>query len=306
MEAAAEIDHFSYGWVTPALAYLSSFVGALVALLATSRARPSDGARRVGWLAVAAVALGCSSIWSMHFIAMLGFDVHGTAIRYDVGLTVLSLVLAVLVVGLGLAVVTAGRGRLWSLAVAGPVTGLGVAAMHYTGMSSIQMHGTVHHDRTFVVLSVVIAVVAATAALWAALYVRGRPASVAAALVMGVAVCAMHYTAMAGTGVELVPDALLRSPPPGAAEADFVLPLLLGVGLPTILLVQLLLVTDNERQIEQERTTRRRFDALRRAAEEPEGTEPRGAAAPAGPDMFSAAPAAPPDSGPAGPPRGRR
>ncbi|MFC7331149.1 MHYT domain-containing protein [Marinactinospora rubrisoli] len=304
MEAASGIDHFGYGWVTPFLAYLSSFVGALVALLATSRARPSDGARRFGWLTVAALALGCSSIWSMHFIAMLGFDVHGTAIRYDVGLTVLSLALAVLVVGLGLAVVTLGRGRLWSLLVAGPVTGLGVAAMHYTGMASVRLHGTLHHDRTFVALAVLIAILAATAALWAALYVRGRLASVGAALVMGVAVCAMHYTAMAGTGVDVAPDALLLSPPAGARETDFVLPLILGVGLPTIVLVQLLLISDNEREIVRERTLRDRFEALRGAARAADDAHPT--AAPPGPGMFTPGPAAPPDNGPAGPPRGER
>ncbi len=77
------------------------------------------------------------------------------------------------------------------------------------------------------VLSLVIAVVAATAALWAALNIRGTLAVLAAAPVMGVAVCAMHYTGMAALSVRLDPS---RSTQDGVMALQFIFPLGVGLG----------------------------------------------------------------------------
>ena len=75
----AHLQHFAYGWATPVLAYLFSFLGCLLGLKATSRARmlPS-GAVKARWLILAAWAIGGTGIWVMHFLAMIGFQVTGT------------------------------------------------------------------------------------------------------------------------------------------------------------------------------------------------------------------------------------
>jgi NO-binding membrane sensor protein with MHYT domain len=91
--------------------------------------------------------------------------------------------------------------------VAGTVTGLGVAAMHYLGMAAIHTNGTLHYDAATVALSIVIAVAAATAALWAAVSIHALWASLGASLVMGVAVTGMHYTGMAAVSVHLSHEA---------------------------------------------------------------------------------------------------
>jgi NO-binding membrane sensor protein with MHYT domain len=78
--------------------------------------------------------------------------------------------------------------------------------MHYTGMAAIRMGGEMIFDYAIVALSVAIAVVAATVALWFALVIRGAGATVGAALLMGAAVCSMHYTGMAAVRVKLAPD----------------------------------------------------------------------------------------------------
>ncbi|MFD0775765.1 MHYT domain-containing protein, partial [Streptomonospora algeriensis] len=96
------IEHFAYGWTTPAIAYAVSFLGSLIGLQAAGRARRSQGGARAGWLFLAALTLGSAAIWAMHFIAMLGFSVQSTTLRYDVPLTVLSGLLAVAAVGAGL------------------------------------------------------------------------------------------------------------------------------------------------------------------------------------------------------------
>jgi NO-binding membrane sensor protein with MHYT domain len=205
----AEVHHFAFGWINPVLAYVMSFLGSLLGLVLATRARESTGASRARWLALSAVAIGGTGIWLMHFMAMIGFDVPSTVVRYDVPITILSLVLAVLIVGFGLFVVGMGKPAVWKVLLGGLCTGLGVAAMHYTGMAALRMGGVVSFDRNIVALSVAIAVVAATVALWFALVIRGASATVGAALLMGAAVCSMHYTGMAAIRVRLAPESTL-------------------------------------------------------------------------------------------------
>ncbi len=70
------VDHFSYGWLTPGLAYFLSVLGSLLGLVCTVRARAMiDNARRARWLVLAAWAIGGTGIWVMHFMAMIGFSV---------------------------------------------------------------------------------------------------------------------------------------------------------------------------------------------------------------------------------------
>ncbi|GAA2993357.1 MHYT domain-containing protein [Kitasatospora albolonga] len=225
----AHLDHFGFGWPTPVIAYAMACIGAALGLRCTLRALeapPTARASRRNWLVTAAAAIG-SGIWTMHFVAMFGFAVDGTELRYNVPLTVLSLLVAVLVVGIGVFVVGYGRHRGRALLLGGLITGLGVAAMHYLGMAAVRMHGHLRYEAGTVVLSVLIAVGAASAALWAAVTIRNVYAAAAAALVMGVAVSLMHYTGMAAVQVELEPSRVELG---GATPMQFIFPLAVGLG----------------------------------------------------------------------------
>ncbi|MGQ5265200.1 MHYT domain-containing protein [Micromonospora sp. ZYX-F-536] len=198
----AEINHFEYGWITPALSYALSVLGSVLGLVCAGRIRTADTAgQRAWWGLLAAWALGGTAIWAMHFMAMLGFAVDGTRIRYDVPLTAASTAIAVVAVGIGLAIVGTGRLNPVRLVAGGIFTGAGVAAMHYTGMAAMRLNGSLGYDTTRVALSVVIAVVAATVALWLAMTVRRPLAIAASALVMGIAVNGMHFTGMSALSV---------------------------------------------------------------------------------------------------------
>ncbi|MFB7586665.1 MHYT domain-containing protein [Streptomyces sp. NPDC056169] len=196
------IDGFSYGMVTPLVGYVMACLGSALGLRCTVRSLSTDRARKPGWLALGAASIGCG-IWTMHFIAMLGFQVRETPISYDASLTFLSLLVAVVVVGVGVFIVGYLGARPAPLLVAGVFTGLGVAGMHYLGMAAMRMNGQLGYAPAVVVVSVVIAVVAATAALWAAVSIRGFLASLGASVVMGVAVTGMHYTGMAAVSVHV-------------------------------------------------------------------------------------------------------
>lgn len=220
------LDHAAFGWLTPVLSYAMASIGAALGLRCTVRALAATGPSRRNWLLAAASAIG-TGIWTMHFVAMLGFSVSGTEIRYDVPLTILSLLVAMVVVGAGVFAVGYGRDRRRALALGGLTTGLGVASMHYLGMAALRLHGGVRYDPMLVGLSVVIAVIAATVALWAGLNVTSPVAVACASLVMGGAVSSMHYTGMLAVSVRVSPSGEAL---PGATAMQFIFPLAVGLG----------------------------------------------------------------------------
>ena len=227
MGSMGMISETGFGWLTPVLSYLMACVGGALGLRATLHAvRAAEHRSRRNWLISAAVAIG-TGIWTMHFIAMLGFTVVGSQVRYSVLPTLASLLVAILVVGVGVFVVARGNGRPGPLCVGGLATGLGVAAMHYIGMSAVRIDGVIHYAPWEVGASIVIATVAATAALWASLTIHNPLATLAASLVMGVAVSAMHYTGMAAVHVNVNTGG---PPPSGATAMDFIFPLTVGLG----------------------------------------------------------------------------
>jgi NO-binding membrane sensor protein with MHYT domain len=244
----AEIHHFEYGWLTPSASYLLAALGSALGLTCTVRVQQAPNARqRAGWLILAAWAIGGTAIWTMHFMAMLGFSVVGTQIRYDIGTTVASAVLAIVTVGVGLFIVGMGRASVPKILVGGLFTGLGVAAMHYVGMTAMRLNGRVDYASSLVIGSVVIAVVAATVALWLAVTVRSPLAITGSALVMGVAVSGMHYTGMAAMSVHLHDRA--AGTLPGATVSTLLMPIVLTVIFGVIALVFAVLAapTDEER-----------------------------------------------------------
>ncbi|WP_306317535.1 MULTISPECIES: MHYT domain-containing protein [unclassified Streptomyces] len=220
------LDHAAFGWLTPVLSYAMACIGAALGLRCTVRALNATGNTRRNWLLTAASAIG-TGIWTMHFVAMLGFGVTGTEIRYNVPLTLLSLVVAVVVVGVGVFAVGHHGERGRALVLGGLTTGIGVASMHYLGMAALRLHGAVGYDPLLVALSVVIAVVAATAALWAALNIKSPAAVAVASLVMGGAVSSMHYTGMLAVTVRVTPSTAQL---PGATTMQFIFPLAVGLG----------------------------------------------------------------------------
>ena len=243
----AEIHHFEYGWITPTLSYALSVLGSLLGLTCAVRLRQATTpGRRAWWLVLAAWAIGGTAIWTMHFMAMLGFSVVGSQIRYDVPLTAVSAVLAIIVVGIGLFIAAFGRSNMFKIVIGGIFAGVGVAAMHYTGMYAMRINGEVAYNTRYVAASVVIAVVAATVALWLVVKVSGTLAIIGSALVMGIAVNGMHFTGMAAMSVHLneVPSAVT-----GARAATLLVPIVLAVICVVVALIYAVLAapTDEDR-----------------------------------------------------------
>lgn len=249
------VHNFSNGILNPALAYAVSCLGAFLGLRCVTRARAHDGVRRASWLALAAVSVGATGIWAMHFIAMLGFTIDGQQIFYSVPVAIASMLLAILVVGAGLFIVGYGDGGWPRVASGGAVIGFGVAGMHYLGMEGMIMPDSVHYDAGLVVLSVLIAIVAGTA-LWAGTRVHGIGATMGASMIMGIAVCGIHYTGM--EAMSFAPGSMAAMS--GSTAFSFVVPLVVGLSVVTLAIALTISVARTEDEIAEDAVFRRRID----------------------------------------------
>jgi two-component system, cell cycle sensor histidine kinase and response regulator CckA len=152
------------------------------------------------WLMGGATAMGLG-IWSMHYIGMLAFKLP-VPVEYDWPTVVLSLIAAILASSVALFVVSRKKMGAWRAAAGSIPMGLGIAAMHYSGMEAMRLTAMCHYDAKLVALSVVLAIVISFVALCLAFLSREEKQGmmarkIASAVVMGAAIPVMHYTGMA-------------------------------------------------------------------------------------------------------------
>ncbi|WP_422376407.1 MHYT domain-containing protein [Roseibium sp.] len=188
-----------------ALSLVMAFQGSFVGLNLAVQVGRADPARRRLLLAGAALTLALA-IWSMHFVGMLAARLP-VAANFLVLPTLLSFLVCVLVVGI--AVFAASNARLTPvrLGLAAFVMGSGICTMHYLGMYAL--HDSLHmqHDPAYVFASFLIAFNAAGLAIWLLFGFGRRPPILISAIVLALAIAAMHYTAMTGLTYELVAKA---------------------------------------------------------------------------------------------------
>ncbi|HEV2612614.1 MAG TPA: MHYT domain-containing protein [Noviherbaspirillum sp.] len=182
--------------VSVLVAILASFT----ALSMAGRVASNTGASERSWIAGGAFAMSIG-IWSMHFIGMLAFRLP-IPVGYDPWITTMSWLLAFGASWLALWQISQPNMAFRSLVSAAVLMGIGINAMHYTGMAAMRMQPGIEYDVTLFILSVAIAILASGAALWIAFRLRdGGPhvwiARGIGAVVMGIAIAGMHYTGMA-------------------------------------------------------------------------------------------------------------
>jgi len=235
-----------------ALSFAVACFASYTALDLAGRIRASEGWARGTWLATAAISMG-GGIWAMHFIAMLAF-LMPMMVTFDVDLTVFSLVVAIVVTGGAFYVIDIRRVTALHLALSGVFMGIGIVAMHYTGMAAMRMPAQLSYDRALVALSVVIAISASIAALWLAFRPVAAWQRIAAAVVMGFAISGMHYTGMAAASFAAHTDLDAAPTVAGLAQTN----LAIGVAAITFLILFLALLAsalDRQSAVHAERET---------------------------------------------------
>ncbi|MEZ5668297.1 MAG: MHYT domain-containing protein [Alphaproteobacteria bacterium] len=181
----------------PILVTASVVVAAMAAftcLRLTSGLSQLGPAARKPRIAQAAVALG-GGIWSMHFVGMLAVQVP-VALTYDALPTLGSALIAILVTGLGLMILHFGARTRTRIVAAGVLTGVGIVCMHYLGMWAVSGDCIIGYDATGVALASAIGIGSSILALDLAYRRRTLAATLGGAVVLGLAISAMHYAAM--------------------------------------------------------------------------------------------------------------
>lgn len=191
----------SYNTWMVCLSILVAIFASHTALGLASHVSVSQRHGRRRWIFGGAIVLGCG-IWAMHFIGVLAFSLP-VRFAYDVLRTLLAFVIAIFTSGFALWFASRTRLDIKGLAQAATIMGLGIAGMHYIGMSAIRIAPPITYDSLLVATSLLIAVGAAFAALYLAFRLRAERSRqrhvihLLAAAIMGFAIAGMHFTGMA-------------------------------------------------------------------------------------------------------------
>ncbi|KAA6167404.1 EAL domain-containing protein [Pseudomonas marginalis] len=170
--------------------------------------------RRWRWIGAGCLAGG---IWSTHFISMLAFQAP-IAIHYELFMTFASLLIAMIASLFAMQTLSHAQLRFNRYLVASIWMGLGIALMHYVGMSAMRSEAQVYFSTGLFVLSVAIAIGASLAALLLSSYLRNGSGmfhqllKYGASLVLGAGIISMHFTGMAAMQL-LVPNGAMPSLP---------------------------------------------------------------------------------------------
>lgn len=192
-------SNYDYGLVL--LSVSVAIIAAHSGILIFSPARGHQIGSYKKRLGLGAAVIG-SGIWTMHFIGMLAMRM-AFEFNYAILPTLVSALVAIVMTGLGLYAATSGQLQRWGLAAGALGMGLGIAAMHYIGMSTVASV----YRLSYQPLGTAIAVLCGIGASALALRRMTGPATgwgqnLQAAVALGLAISAMHYIAMAATQME--------------------------------------------------------------------------------------------------------
>jgi len=182
------------------LAVVVCAVGSFTAFVIYSHARQRPSSSNSGWLFAAGLCTG-GTIWATHFIAMLAYE-GGVPAAYAPALTIMSLGISFVLTTAGLKAASLG-GRT-KVAAGGAIIGLGIAAMHFTGMEALVVAGTKQWDPALVTAAIVAGMLLTTAAMLNFHEGQGIRAVATAAGFLTLGICTLHFTAMGA--VTITPD----------------------------------------------------------------------------------------------------
>jgi PAS domain S-box-containing protein len=199
MDSAESALSGSYNFPLVALSVSVAMSASYVAIDLAERVTSAKRSARMAWLLCGAAAMG-AGIWSMHFTGMLAFRLR-VPVLYHWPTVLLAFVIAASSSAVSLYVVSRPTFIFAQATAGGIAMGLGIAAMHYTGMAAMRMAAVTRFDPWIVALSVLLAILNSLAGLRLAFRFRAETRKMVwrkmgGSVVMGAAVWIMHYTGM--------------------------------------------------------------------------------------------------------------
>ncbi len=190
----------SYDYGEVARSIVIAVAASYAALDLAGRVTAARGRVRAAWLTGGAIAMGIG-IWAMHFKGMLAFRLP-VSIEYQWPTVLASLSVAILSSAVALYSTSRQRMGLVDALTGSLVMGGGIAGMHYVGMAAMRLPAITRFSPLLVTASILLAILFSLVALLMAFDLREETRWTAwrrlgSAVVMGVAISAMHYTGMA-------------------------------------------------------------------------------------------------------------
>jgi len=216
-----------------------AIVASYTALDLVAQVKTTSGWRIALWLIGGSLAMGIG-IWSMHFIGILAYRLP-VPVSYNFPIVGVSMLLAVFASAGALFLVIQELSWL-KLATGSIFMGLGIVAMHYTGMQAMRLAATPLYSLKNVTFSIAVAIGVSFTALWLAYHqtktiAQGTIRKLASAVVMGIAIAGMHYTAMASVKFELDKSTFLSAAQPDNST------LAVSIGVATLILLALTFIS---------------------------------------------------------------
>jgi PAS domain S-box-containing protein len=207
------------------ISYIVASFGSFTGLTLATNITDAETEQQKNWLHLGGAFVLGSSIWSMHFIGMLAYRMD-MPVTYDPFLTGLSFLIAFYIAFAVLYVTRVRELRPIHISISAVLLGFAISGMHYSGMAAMKMNGDLRYTPSLFVLSILIAIAASGAALWIVFALTKESKKplilwrVLASLIMGAAICGMHYTGMAAAVFIPYGKICSFSPPPITGNID--------------------------------------------------------------------------------------
>ncbi len=190
------------------LAMVVCLAASLTAFRLYSRMTGARGLVRASWLLLTALVAG-SGVWATHFLGVLAYQ-PGLPTGFSSTGTIASLMVAVCFMAAGFYASTLVDDERSNQIAGGMLIGLGVAAMHFLGMTAFVTQGRIEWESAIIAASIAFGVAGATAALMVVGRGRTLHQQFIASGLLTLGVCALHFTGMGA--ITIVPDASIEVP----------------------------------------------------------------------------------------------
>ncbi|MEK8126879.1 PAS domain S-box protein [Paenibacillus filicis] len=175
-----------------ACSFLISVLTSYFAIDTAVKIRKADSSTRTVLLVGGSFSIG-TGLWSMQFMSILALE-SSLQVRYDVWLTLLSLLWPVAASLAALLLISRKHARISHFIGAGLSLGMGISMMHYTAISAIRSESLIRYDLFFAIGSMGITLALSLAAfiLRPNLDSRLQQWKLTSASILGIAICAIH------------------------------------------------------------------------------------------------------------------
>ncbi len=199
------IFHQNYNPYLVILSVIIAIISAFAAFTISERISASKSKnQQLLWTLFGASTMG-AGIWAMHFVGLLAL-ILPIPVSYNLGMTLISMLPTIFASSVVLWLKnqsTLSFNRLW---FCGVLLGSGLGTMHYLGMMAMEIDAGMYHIKSIVMLSLVLAILLSTLALkihaevsHSLIHSFFDKKQIYSAVVMGLAISSMHYTAMEAT-----------------------------------------------------------------------------------------------------------